>query len=338
MINPSHDEILKRSAIVIVTYGARAHLLEKTVSLALATGTKHVVIVDNASSHESKIIIKEYYNNFREKIIWICKDKNEGSAGGYADGIIKAIEQIGVEYVLLLDDDNWLSQFTLNELCAEYSRSGIGSRTVLVCNRKDQLEYAIACAKMDRKPLRDNSFLGFHVLDCIFKLHRRIKSDRSQIRSTKCSGELLELQLGVYGGLFFHRDLVKEVGLPDRRFFVYGDDTEYTLRMTTNGFRIFLVEAAEIEDGENSWYIAPQGHRFIDPRADKEKIYSMVRNKAFTGRRIVTVEWMYYANKGIFLSALALRCLVSQDWRARLKRLKLVISASIAGETGNFEV
>ncbi|MEM4166723.1 MAG: hypothetical protein QW255_05200 [Candidatus Bilamarchaeaceae archaeon] len=40
--------------------------------------------------------------------------------------------------------------------------------------------------------------------------------------------------------------MVEKIGLPDKRLFVYGDDTDYCLRIKKAGFSIFCVPSAKI--------------------------------------------------------------------------------------------
>ena len=55
-----------------------------------------------------------------------------------------------------------------------------------------------------------------------------------------------------YGGLFFHRSIIDIIGLPDTNYFLYGDDFDFSYRITKKGGKIFLVTQSVIEDLEKS--------------------------------------------------------------------------------------
>jgi rhamnopyranosyl-N-acetylglucosaminyl-diphospho-decaprenol beta-1,3/1,4-galactofuranosyltransferase len=44
-----------------------------------------------------------------------------------------------------------------------------------------------------------------------------------------------------FNGFLIHRESIKEVGFPEKDFFIYGDDTEYNLRAKSSGRKIIMV-------------------------------------------------------------------------------------------------
>ncbi len=58
------------------------------------------------------------------------------------------------------------------------------------------------------------------------------------------SGDTEEVQSSVWTGVLMKREAVEKTGLPDDRFFLYGDDVEFFLRMRKLGFKIFIIPDA----------------------------------------------------------------------------------------------
>ncbi len=56
-------------------------------------------------------------------------------------------------------------------------------------------------------------------------------------------------------GLFFHKDLIEKIGLPDESYFLYVDDFDFTYRITKAGGEIWMVTNSHLHDLESSFYL-----------------------------------------------------------------------------------
>ena len=44
-----------------------------------------------------------------------------------------------------------------------------------------------------------------------------------------------------FNGFLIHRKLIEKIGYPDKEFFIYGDDTDYSLRVISSGSLLIMV-------------------------------------------------------------------------------------------------
>ena len=93
---------------------------------------------------------------------------------------------------------------------------------------------------------RKNSFSGFHLNQKISKFF----SQKALLDKTKVIGEIA---YAPYGGLFFHKTIVDEIGYPNEDYFLYSDDHDWSYRITMANKKIYLVSNSVIEDIDTSW-------------------------------------------------------------------------------------
>jgi GT2 family glycosyltransferase len=72
-----------------------------------------------------------------------------------------------------------------------------------------------------------------------------------------------------FEGPLFHRSLVEKIGLPEKKIFIFGDDTEFFIRAWKTGWKIFVYRDAKL-------------NRKLNPETDLTKFtwktYYMIRN------------------------------------------------------------
>jgi GT2 family glycosyltransferase len=135
----------------------------------------------------------------------VIKENNVGSAGGQSRGIAAAIE-LGAEWIWVMDDD--------------------GSPAV---------ECLASLLEIGR--------LGFRYVAPDLVEESGLSHFESSIR---LSDEPIMNSLGgPYNGILLHRTLVNKIGVPDPRFFLRGDEYEYTDRIEAAGYHTALVRKAK---------------------------------------------------------------------------------------------
>ncbi|MCL5030831.1 MAG: hypothetical protein M1480_17620, partial [Bacteroidetes bacterium] len=87
------------------------------------------------------------------------------------------------------------------------------------------------------------------IYDLHTPFHKEVR--RGTVNSVFTSGykspEMHEVQEFTFEGLLINRTIVQEIGLPKRDLFIFGDDTEYALRIRYKlGEKIFLVPKARV--------------------------------------------------------------------------------------------
>ncbi|HRU00036.1 MAG TPA: glycosyltransferase [Ignavibacteriales bacterium] len=236
---------------VIVTYGYRSHYLFKVIESCFKNGINKIIVVDNNSKEREKIrefILRYRYNN---KIIYIENNKNLGSAGGFKVGIEKALEFEDCEFLLLLDDDNKLSDNAVNVLISTYAvlKKEYG-KVILRCYRP-AVEGPLDIKRYSK--IRCQTYGGFSLLDIPLKIFKVIfprKYFRLNKEITKIN--VIKVCEVVWGGMFINKDLIiKEDLYPNEKLIIYCDDIEFSYRALRKGVHFFWTKDAYIEDLEN---------------------------------------------------------------------------------------
>ena len=238
---------------VTVTYSRRWNFLHQSIASALGEGIRYALVVSNAAKDT---IAEEAAKEFGAAVKVVDLPANTGSANGFKVGIEAAVAQ-GAEYILLLDDDNVLVPGALAALAAAHAdlaRSISRDRLAVLGFRPDHQPDIAAGLPLARVVPHPDSFFGFHLADIPFKFWRRTCLARRHYAGHLLP-ERVKLDVAPYSGMFFHRSVVENIGTPDPDLVLYGDDTEFSYRLTKAGGGIWLIPAARLSDLEASWNI-----------------------------------------------------------------------------------
>lgn len=244
--------------VVIVTYN-RLDKLKKCLN-AYANQTYlpvNMTVVNNASTDGTEAFLETWSlqqsSPFVRKVIH--SDVNKGGAGGFKIGIAELLKS-DVDWIWLADDDAYPESRCFENIVKFYS----------VQSRERKEEIVALCSRVN-----DNSGLS--------SLHRR------RLKKTLVQIKEVPVELPEYGKDFFEIDFfsfvgtaikaiaIKEIGLPRDDYFIYYDDSEYSLRVRKIGLIECISSAIVTHDSlENivakcSW-----------------KYYYMFRNKMYTYR------------------------------------------------------
>jgi len=237
--------------LVSVTYGKRVHLLVQTLRSAFREGVEHAIVVNNASGDAVEDILRD---EFGDLVTVFSFASNTGSAFAYRFGMIEAVGR-GAEYLLLLDDDNTLNAGALLMLVSGYEEcSGTCSADSLIVlgSRPDHHADVFEGHAEKRVNPKAESFLGFHFADIPFKIWRRSPWFGFSKGGVTVPAKL-QVDSAPYSGMFFHASLLDKHGYPNTRFVLYGDDSEFSYRITLAGGANMLITGAGLTDLESSW-------------------------------------------------------------------------------------
>lgn len=201
---------MKEVGILVVTYNRIKLLQECIESLRLQTFQNYDIIVVNNSSTDGTL---EWLNT-QSDIITITQ-KNSGGAGGFYTGI-KYIAEQGYKYCWLMDDDVVCNNNALESLLKtayKYPESGFFCSRVLGTNMKPM-----------NVPSVDDRSKNNHYPDWFDKIDEGI----------------VKVKAATFVSVLIPTSRVIEVGLPLKEYFIWGDDAEYTLRLSTK-FECYLV-------------------------------------------------------------------------------------------------
>ena len=301
-------------AAVVVTYNRRELLLENlTALLGQRPAAPDVIVIDNASTDGTGDMVAEL---IRERelasatgaepdgagLIYINTGANLGGAGGFAYGIRKAAER-GYDYIWIMDDDCIPHEDTLaafmradRELSSRYTgRAGI--------------PYGYLSSKVLWK---DGSICAMNVQR--HPLTRNI---------TDFSGDLIPATLASFVSLFVRAEVVWELGLPIREFFIWTDDWEYTRRISLR-HPCYVVPSSVVthKSGSNI------GATVWNDTPDRlDRYYYLYRNDVYLYRREGLKGFCYEA---VRLAGHILRVMTKASDH-RLKRLGYIFRGTAAG-------
>lgn len=326
-------------AVVTVTYGNRFHLLNEVVEAAFSNGVFKVVIVDNGATCESAEKIDSMVARRSGDIILVKLGENLGSARGFGEGIKTANELPDIDFMWLLDDDNRPLPNALDKLLRAYNELGCVDCIALLSLRRDRLEFLNAALTGVPLNFHSNTFQGFHICTIPLRIGKKFFRSRVSVRK-QCTfaTPLVPVSYAPYGGFFFHKSWVSRIGVPDERFYLYGDDHEYTFRILRQRGKIYLCADSEIEDIEQSWHLEKRKvPAFFSDSANQMRIFYSIRNRVFFEKKFLTSHnIIYFANMWLYLFYLILRTFLYGKSLSFIKeRNKLIISAIRAGLSGN---
>lgn len=328
---------------LIVTYSDRFKFLKQVVDSCFEVGVKKVFIVDNNSKENSKIKLQQLEENNKDKISVIYLDENIGSSGGYKIGLQKITTNEDCDFIWLLDDDNVPQNNSLNELKIFWNSLNINdksSNVSLLSFRKDREVYREAILKNYPNLVlgEKNSFLGFHLSNLPHKIIDFFiakKSKKKSIPSDILNSGLVTV--APYGGMFFNKKLIANIGYPNEKFFLYADDHEWSYRITKNNGSIYLVLSSELTDIDTSWNIKKDRKTIFSNIANGNhfRIYYSVRNRVFFERtHLVNNHFIYKLNILVFKGLLLL---IGGVKKSTLKIFNASIKDGIEGKLGKNE-
>ena len=188
-------------AAVIVTHN-RYRLLKECIGCVLGQSLPfaQIIIVDNCSSDDTAAYLKT-----TEAINVYHLPENIGGAGGFSYGLTKLRTEIN--WVLLIDDDAMLNRDYLKNI-----RKYID---------KDCMAYT-GCVYTEGK------------ID--LSHHRRLKNAtfmrREDVPLSEYKKPYFMYTLSSFCGLLLNTKLIQHIGLPKAEYFIWCDDTEYSLRIS----------------------------------------------------------------------------------------------------------
>lgn len=228
-------------AAIVITFN-RLELLKKTIDGLKSQTHKidEIIVVNNGSSDGTTEWLAQ------DSVLSVVIQENTGSSGGQYTGFKTAYER-GHEWIWAMDDD--------------------------VVPRTDCLENMVKTIDINKviAPLRISNNGTPFINDTIeFNLNNPFKNIWQRLLSQKDLNKDMIKAVGLtFEGPMFHRTLIEKIGLPEKKFFIYGDDTEYMIRAFKAGFESYINTNAKLD-------------RMLDaPDLNKEfswKNYYIIRN------------------------------------------------------------
>ena len=279
--------------VVILTYGRRSHHVAKVVQALNDSDLrpKSILVVDNGSVDP----IEPSAQPGRMPRGRVDTGGNLGSAGGYLRGLTEAAGM--ADLIWLLDDDNCPSRTCLERLLE--SRRNLGENSIVVAFRPDRAEFQEIVRRGGSRPIRRNGFMAFHWRGTPEGNHSGAPSRYG----------CLPLDYFGYGGALIPSAVVRDGILPDDRMFVYQDDSDWSYRVTSAGFRAWLVPDAIVEDLEVPFggQQVARASPLFSHHMDFRRAWFAIRNRAWVERHLGFGGWEWFLNAALWVGLQGLR-------------------------------
>lgn len=246
------NSIVESVIAVTVTYNDVDFLLREIEYLEKQTyKVKKIVIVDNASNEECKEKLKKIENNKNIDVIWL--NNNIGGAGGFQKGMEYAYKKYNPDWYWLMDADAY-PQYDCLENLLKYKKisNNIGYLAPLIMG-DDLKQYQLYHHK---------------------KLAKFLEKDLYIYNNSDNIKEITEIEADAFVGPLISKRAVETVGFPKGELFIYGDDLEYTYRISRQ-FDTYLIKNAVINHRDQPSNIGVQKPN------NWWKDYYMYRNRIF---------------------------------------------------------
>lgn len=216
---------------VVVTHN-RLKQLNNTLDRLLAEGIEHVLVVNNASTDGTQ----DFLTTLKDPRLHVLTlDENIGGAGGFEAGLKEAVNQFDPDWVVIMDDDAYPRPGAIDAFRNRTPKTAaivaasvtLPSGDVAEMNRPwtnpfQTLSGFISALRKGRA--------GFHIEDAAYAADTTTQVDGAS-----------------FVGLFLSRRTLQNVGFPDGRLFIYGDDVIYTLSASKSGATMLFDPKIEFE-------------------------------------------------------------------------------------------
>lgn len=181
-----------------------------------------IIVVDNGSKDKSAQILKKYLKNYKKPAFFIQNKENLGYGEGNNIAIRQALKD-KASYLLVLNNDTLVNPDFLNKMIEFAKRDkkiGILSPKIRVIEEKDKIWYAGG---------KINWWLskGENITDS--KTTKPMKTDFA----TGCA-------------MLIKKEVFEKIGLLSPDYFLYYEDTDFSLRAKKAGFKVYYLPKSQI--------------------------------------------------------------------------------------------
>lgn len=194
---------MKKVSALVVTYNRLSLLKECLAALVNSDYTvTNIIIVNNASTDETSSFLKQLVSKNPELYKVVNSKHNLGGAGGFNLGFKYFINHTNTDYLWVMDDDTIVQKSTLTYLM---------------------------------QPFDELTNIGYTASNVLWTDHSPVLMNvggPSTDWTRYAELGYISLKSSSFVSLVIPRSVIRLVGYPISDFFIWGDDVEYTLRIT----------------------------------------------------------------------------------------------------------
>jgi len=200
--------------VILVNYNGLSDTIECIRSIKQSSVKSKIVVVDNASKQNESLAINELFPDVQT----FRSEQNLGFAGGNNVGIKWALEN-KFKYIALLNNDTIIERNMFEKLLQHAARD---------CAVAPFMYYYSSPQKI--------WFGGGEV--------NKIKGNPEHFDKEKDGCFRCSFLTGCC--FLMHRDIWESIGLLDELYFMYHEDTDYSIRLIQNGISLMVVPEAKL--------------------------------------------------------------------------------------------
>lgn len=248
---------------VVVTYNRKEELI-KNINSILTQSKKfdRYYIIDNCSTDGTYNYLKEHHILDNDMVEFISLPENTGGAGGFYHGLKRAFED-GFDFICMMDDDGRpLNEDTFLKLY-DVAQKCYGQEKKLMLNS------LVVCDDEPRK-------LSFGL--------NTMKTVNDAFKNAQ-DGIIRDL-INPFNGTLVTKELIREIGFPNKDFFVRGDEVDYQSRAAQAG--AWIATAADSLYYHPSTELVPmkwRGRTVYFGVSSPWKGYYLIRNYVYRLKR-----------------------------------------------------
>lgn len=243
-------------AVAVLTHNRPRELAELLTALQEQTrpvGT--VVVVDNGTEAPE---LDRFTG--RLDIRYVKSEANLGGAGGFSLAILTALST-GADWVWIMDDDaRPESPTTLEVMLDEAAARELSAISPIIVSPEDEAKLSFP-----------------------FRVDGKLTYDRATVSHQPFwPGHAL-----LFNGLLIRSEAVFEIGLPDLKLFIRGDEVDYLLRLRRAGLRFGTLSAAAFVHPTGWAEVAPiinNRYHILIPETEFKRYY-FFRNRGYLIRQ-----------------------------------------------------
>lgn len=286
---------------VVVTYNRKQLLAECLNSiLSQDCSIDAVVLIDNASTDGTFEYLDETGILDNPVVKYNKMKDNLGGAGGFYNGIKIAME-LDPDWVWIMDDDAIPEKECLSRL---------------VDKTEDNISFLASYVYgLNNKPMN------------IPEIDSRSMDNGYPEWDSRLEEGIIKIRDATFVSLLINANAIKKCGFPCKEYFIWGDDLEYTSRLTTNFGDAYLVGSSKV---------CHKRANFSSLRLENETDPKRMKNYYYNYRNDYINSYLYKTRKMTALTGLNLvlnSFKMLGTGKHSFKRFKIAISGYIAGIT-----
>lgn len=262
------NQCRKKVVALVVTYNRKELLIECLTAILNQTyPLTSIIIIDNASTDGTEEALRNEHILGNPIVDYYKMSTNTGGAGGFYKGLEIIKDKDDVDWAWIMDDDTIPMEDTLYAFVKDLE----------ILNGNKDVSFLASCVKgpqhepmnvtcLDTKAT-DNGYPDWYM---------------------NLGNSMVKIETATFVSLLINKKAIQKCGLPCKDFFVWGDDTEYTKRLTEYFGPAYL--------SGNSWVC----HKRKNAKAisiDNEDDINRIKNYFYFYRNSIVYSSVYEGKK-----------------------------------------